>query len=110
MSNLVPNLCISNHPSNAGQIFYDIAGERYVDEDEEKIVLMPQARDRELAYQLLACLAHLASVGAADALRLDGGHTAHPRTCQGRGSVTCLFSHLCAAYPFTAWQVFRGHF
>ena len=42
-----------------GIMFYDIAGERYIEEDEEKIVLMPQARDRELVYQLLACLARL---------------------------------------------------
>ena len=43
-----------------GTMFYDIAGERYIEEDEEKIVLMPQARDRAFVYQLLACLPHLA--------------------------------------------------
>ena len=34
-----------------GTIFYD-TGERYVEEDEEKIVLLPQAGDRERLYQL----------------------------------------------------------
>ena len=43
-----------------GTMFYDIAGERYIEEDEEKIVLMPQAQGRELVYQLLGCLPHLA--------------------------------------------------
>ena len=60
MSNLVPNLCISNPLLMQGTMFYDIAGERYIEEDEEKIVLMPQARERELVYQLIACLPHLA--------------------------------------------------
>ena len=45
MSNLVPNLRISNPLLMQGTMFYDIAGKRYIKEDEEKIVLMPQARD-----------------------------------------------------------------
>ena len=57
---LCPTFACQTLSPMQGIMFYDIAGERYIEEDEEKIVLMPQARERELVYQLLACLPHLA--------------------------------------------------
>ena len=53
VSDLLITHCVSNlglFPTQ-GTIFYD-TGERYVDEDEEKIVLLPQVGDRERLYQL----------------------------------------------------------
>ena len=56
-----------------GTLFYDM-DERYIDEDNEKLVLLPQARDRELEP---ACRTHLAPVGPADAFQFHGCHEAH---------------------------------
>ena len=66
-----------------GTLFYDM-GERYIDEDDEKLVLLPQARDRELEPP---CLMHMAPVGPADAFQLDRCHEACPWTrLEGQGS------------------------
>ena len=66
-----------------GTSFYD-TDECHVDEDDEKIVLMPQARNRKL---VPACLTHPAPIGLADAFQLDGRREAHPWTrLEGQGS------------------------
>jgi hypothetical protein len=57
-----------------GTLFYDM-DERYIDEDNEKLVLLPQARDRELEPP---CSMHMAPVGPADAFQLDRCHEACP--------------------------------
>ena len=88
VSYLLITHCVSNlelFPTQ-GTIFYD-TGERYIDEDEEKIVLLPQVPWTGIVFTSLPD-----PPGPADAFRLDGCHTVHPRTrLEGQG---CMMDEL----------------